>query len=185
MADGNPQIRAFQGVSPDIHETAYIDPMAVIIGDVTIGEHASIWPFAVARGDVHRITIGSRTNIQDGTVMHVTHAGRFTGEGSPLIVGDGVTVGHGVILHACRIGNGVLVGMGATVLDGAEVGEQAMIGAGALVVSGKKVQPKSLWLGSPARFARWLSDRELEELAYSAENYVKLSRQHQGAPNPD
>ncbi len=181
-------IRSFNGITPRIAASAYVDEAALVIGDVTIGEDSSLWPMTVARGDVHRIIIGARTNIQDGSVLHVTQDNAFTPGGFALHIGDEVTVGHGAILHACTIEDRVLVGMGATVLDGAVVRSRAMIGAGALVPPGKELEGGYLYLGSPARQARPLTDEELEYLEYSARHYVALKNAHQadgeGRPAP-
>src|SRR5690606_29787788 len=133
-----------------------------------------IWPMAVLRGDVNRITVGARSNIQDGSVLHVTHEGPGTPEGGPLRIGEDVTVGHRVILHACAVGSRVLVGMGAIVMDDVEVGDDVSIGAGALVTPGTKLAPGTLWKGSPARLARPLRDHEIANLTYSAAHYVRL-----------
>ncbi|HHH35861.1 MAG TPA: gamma carbonic anhydrase family protein [Gammaproteobacteria bacterium] len=172
-------LRSFCGSSPRIAPSAYVDETALVIGDVTIGEDSSLWPMAVARGDVHRITIGARTNIQDGSILHVTQDNAFNPGGFPLNIGDEVTVGHGAILHACTIGDRVLVGMGATVLDGAVIHGHAMIAAGALVPPGKVLDGGYLYVGSPARQVRPLTDKELEYLAFSARHYVALKNQHQ------
>ena len=170
----NTNVRTWLGLAPRLGARCYIDPLACVIGDVELGDDVSFWPCAVARGDVHHIRIGARTNIQDGAVLHVTHDGPYTPGGFALIVGADVTVGHGAILHACRIGDGCLIGMHATVLDGAVVEPGAMVGAGALVAPGKRVPAGELWLGNPARSARRLSAREHEQLLYSARHYVEL-----------
>jgi len=167
-------IRTLGVLIPKIGERTYVDEAAVVIGDVVIGDDSSLWPMVVARGDVHSIRIGHRTNIQDGSVLHVTSDNEFTPGGFQLTVGDEVTVGHGAILHACTIGNRVLVGMGATVLDGAVVEDGAMIGAGALVAPGKRLEGGYLYIGSPARQARPLKDREKAYLAFSAQHYMAL-----------
>ena len=171
-------LRAYKGIFPRLGANVWIDPAAVVIGDVELGDDASFWPCAVARGDVHRIRIGARTNIQDNAVLHVTHDGPYTPGGSPLLIGADVTVGHGAILHACTIGDAVLVGMHATVLDGAVVGRHSMIGAGALVAPGKQVGEGELWIGNPARRVRMLGDGEIERLYYSARQYVKLKDEY-------
>ncbi len=167
-------IRSLGELIPKIGERTYIDDAAVVIGDVVVGDDSSLWPMVLARGDVHSIRIGDRTNIQDGSVLHVTSDNPFTPGGFPLTIGDEVTVGHGAILHACTIGNRVLVGMGATVLDGVVVGDGAMIGAGALVSPGKRLEGGYLYLGSPARQARPLKDQEKAYLAFSAQHYMVL-----------
>ncbi|OFZ84516.1 MAG: gamma carbonic anhydrase family protein [Bdellovibrionales bacterium RIFOXYD1_FULL_44_7] len=158
---------------PKLHETAFIAPSADVIGEVEIGEQSSVWFQVVIRGDVNWVKIGARTNIQDGSVLHVT---RVT---NPLIIGDDVTVGHNVTLHGCKIGNKILVGMSATVLDDAEIGDECIIGAGALVTKGAKVPPRSLVLGSPAKVVRELKPEEIDFLSVSANNYVKDASEYQ------
>lgn len=167
-------LRPYDGMLPRLGARCYIDPAATVIGDVELGEDASFWPGAVARGDVNIIRIGARTNIQDVAILHVTHDGPYTPGGAPLRIGSDVTVGHGAILHACTVGDLCLIGMHAIVLDGAVIERGAMVGAGAVVPPGKRVGAGELWLGNPARLARRLSERELEQLAYSAEHYVRL-----------
>ena len=171
-------IRSFQGIHPTIASSAYIDEDSSIIGDVTIGEDSSIWPMVAIRGDVHKITIGSRTNIQDGSILHVTADNQFNPGGFPLRVGNGVTVGHGAILHACTVEDFALVGMGATVLDGAIIREKAMVGAGSIVAPGKDIEGGFLWLGSPAKKVRPLKEKELEYLEYSAQHYINLKNKY-------
>ncbi len=171
-------IRNFEGTAPKIGARAYIDDSALVIGDVTIGADASLWPMVVARGDVHRITIGAGTNIQDGSVLHVTADNRFNPGGFPLSIGANVTVGHGAILHACTVEDLVLIGMGATILDGAVIPTRTMIAAGSLVSPGKRLESGYLYLGSPAKQARRLSDRELEYLDFSARHYIELKDRH-------
>ncbi|GIX35031.1 MAG: gamma carbonic anhydrase family protein [Lysobacteraceae bacterium] len=168
-------LRSFAEHRPRLGPRVWIDPAAVVIGEVEIGEDSSVWPMAVVRGDVHRIRIGARTNLQDGVIVHVTHDGPFGPEGGlPCRIGDDVTVGHGAILHACTIEDAALIGMGARVLDGAVVRRHGYVGAGALVAPGKVVGEGELWLGSPARCVRRLSAREIEQLHYSAQHYVRL-----------
>jgi len=167
-------IRPYLDAMPRLDARVYVDPAGIVIGDVEIGEDSSIWPCAVARGDVHYVRIGARTNIQDGAVLHVTHDGEYTPGGFPLIIGDDVTVGHGAIVHACTVKDACLIGMNATVLDGAVVSKHAMVGAGAVVSPGKTVGEGELWVGNPARRVRMLSDQEIERLYYSARHYVKL-----------
>lgn len=171
-------IRTFQGHAPQLGARAFVDPSAVVLGDVMLGEDCSVWPLAVIRGDMHRIRIGARTSIQDGSVLHITHAGPFNPDGYPLEIGDDVTVGHKVTLHGCRIGSRVLVGMGAIVMDGAVVEDEVVIGAGTLVPPGKRLESGYLYVGSPAKQARPLSDKERAFFTYSAANYVKLKDQH-------
>lgn len=167
-------IRPFQNVMPRLGANVYIDPAAQVIGDVAIGDDASLWPGAVARGDVHWIRIGARTNVQDGAILHVTHAGEFTDDGFPLVIGADVTIGHAAVVHACTIADACLIGMHATVLDGVVVGRHSMIGAGAVVTPGKTVGEGELWVGNPARCVRTLSDAEIGRLYYSAQHYVRL-----------
>jgi carbonic anhydrase/acetyltransferase-like protein (isoleucine patch superfamily) len=161
-------------VWPKIHETAFIAPSADIIGDVEIGADSSVWFQVVIRGDVHSIRIGTRTNIQDHSMLHVTRGQ------SPLKIGDEVTVGHRVTLHGCTVGNRVLIGMGAIVLDDAIIGDDCIIGAGALVTKGVKIPPGSLVIGSPGKVARALKPEELAFLPKSAENYVNDSAEYRG-----
>jgi carbonic anhydrase/acetyltransferase-like protein (isoleucine patch superfamily) len=167
-------IRPYRDASPVIGRRVWIDPAAVVIGRVTIGDDASIWPGAVLRGDVNTIEIGARTSIQDGSILHVA-SDRLAGEGGiPLLVGAECTVGHRVILHACTIGRRCLVGMGAIVMDGAIVGDEVIIGADSLVPAGKRLPSRTLWMGSPAREARALTSKEIAMLAESADHYVAL-----------
>ena len=168
-------IRPFLHTRPALGARVYVDPAATVIGDVELGDDASIWPGTIVRGDVNHIRIGARTNLQDGTIVHVTHEGPYTRPGGwPTLIGDDVTIGHGAIVHACTIGHACLVGMGATVLDGAVLEDHAFVGAGAVVPPGKTVRSGELWLGNPAKPARRLSDREIEQLYYSARHYVRL-----------
>ena len=172
-------IRAFESHHPQLGERVFVDPAALVIGDVTLGDDASIWPGTVVRGDVNHVRIGARTNIQDGCVIHVSHAGPHTRlDGYPTIIGEDVTVGHKAVIHACTVGDGALVGMGALVMDGAVIGKHAFVGAGALVAPGKTVGEGELWVGSPARRLRLLSDAEIEGLHYSAGHYVRLKDEY-------
>ncbi len=167
-------LRPYKGQMPRLGERVFIDPSAVVIGDVELGDDVSVWPCAVIRGDMHSIRVGKRTSVQDNVVLHITHAGKFTPEGWPLHIGDDVTIGHGACLHGCSIGNRVLVGIGATVLDGAVVEDEVVIGAGTLVPPGKRLKSGYLYMGSPARQSRPLKDSEKAFFSYSAENYAKL-----------
>ena len=171
-------IRAFNNILPNIHDTAYIDEASAVIGDVTIAQDCSVWPMVSIRGDVHKITIGERTNIQDGSVLHVTADNSFHPGGFPLTIGHDVTVGHGAIVHACTIGNFTLIGMGAIVLDGAIIEDEVMLGAGSLVSPGKVLESGYLYLGSPAKKARPLSDKEREYLHFSSQHYVNLKNKY-------
>lgn len=173
-------IRPYQGITPRLGANVYVDPAAQLIGDVELGDDASLWPCVVARGDVHTIRIGARTNVQDGAVLHVTHAGEYTDDGFPLVIGADVTIGHAAVVHACTIGDACLIGMHATVLDGVVVSRHSMIGAGAVVTPGKIVGEGELWVGNPARRVRRLSDQEIERLYYSAQHYVKLKNRYLG-----
>lgn len=161
-----------EGITPVISDKAFIAPGAVIIGDVEIGEDTGVWFGCVLRGDVNRIRIGSRTNIQDGTVIHVT---RKTG---PTTIGSGVTIGHSVLLHACTLEDNCFIGMRATVMDGAVVESGAMVAAGALVTPGKRVPKGQLWAGNPAKYFRDLSQKDVDFFPVSAENYVKHAREY-------
>lgn len=171
-------IRQYQGKTPQLAETVFVDSTAVVIGDVAIGAHSSVWPQAVVRGDIHRIRIGARTSIQDGSVLHVTHAGPYNPDGFELTVGDEVTVGHQVTLHGCTVGDRVLVGIGAIVMDGAVLEDEVVIGAGSLVPPGKVLASGYLYLGRPARQVRTLSPEETAYFRYAADFYVKLGQKH-------
>ena len=174
-------IRPYQGILPRLGAGVYVDPAAHLIGDVEVGDDASLWPGVVARGDVHHIRIGARTNVQDGCILHVTHAGEYTDDGFPLIVGSDVTIGHAAVVHACTIHDACLIGMHATVLDGAVVHRHSMVGAGALIAPGKVVGEGELWVGNPARCVRKLSGQEIERLYYSAQHYVRLKNSYLAA----
>jgi len=171
-------IRKFENFVPDIHESVYVDETALVLGDVVIGEDSSIWPMTAVRGDVNSIRIGKRTNVQDGSILHVTHDSDYAPGGYALNVGDNVTIGHGVILHACTVGNHCLVGMGATILDGSVLEDFAMVGAGALVSPGKVIEGGYMWLGAPARKVRPITEKERKWLVYSAQHYVDLKNRH-------
>jgi carbonic anhydrase/acetyltransferase-like protein (isoleucine patch superfamily) len=169
-----PTLRPFEGISPVLGARVYVDPQACVVGRVTIGDDSSVWPMTVIRGDVNTITIGARTSVQDGSVLHVTHVGPYTPDGGPLVIGDEVTIGHKALLHACTIGNRCLVGMGSIVLDGVIVEDDVMIGAGSVVPPRKRLPSRTLWAGNPARQVRVLDDREVEQLRYSALHYVMV-----------
>lgn len=174
-------LRAFGDDVPVLGDRVWIDPGAVVIGQVEIGDDASLWPMAVARGDVNTIRIGARTNVQDGSVLHVTHDGPYSPGGMPLVIGDEVTVGHRVMLHACTIGDRCLLGMSSTILDGATLEDEVFLGAGSLVPPGKRLAARSLYKGSPAQRVRALSDEELAMLRYSAAHYVRLKDRYLAA----
>lgn len=171
-------IRKFEEFMPEVAESAFVDETAVVIGNVKLGADSSIWPMCSVRGDINSIRIGERTNIQDGSVLHVTHDSEYAPGGVSLDVGNDVTVGHNVVLHACCIENECLIGMGAVVLDGAVVQSGAMVGAGSLVPPGKVLESGYLWLGSPVKRVRELSEKEKTFLKYSAMHYVKLKNRH-------
>lgn len=172
-------LRPHLGRFPTLGQRAYVDEAARVIGDVVLGDDVSVWPGTVIRGDVNFIRIGARTNVQDGTIVHVSHDGPHAKLGGfATVIGEDVTIGHQAIIHACRIEDAVLIGMGAIVLDGAVVQKHAFVGAGALIPPGKVVGSGEMWLGSPARFARKLSDAEIDALYYSAKHYVKLKDEY-------
>ncbi|KHT42118.1 gamma carbonic anhydrase family protein [Vibrio sinaloensis] len=166
-------LRSYKGISPQIGERVYIDSSSVLVGDIKIGNDSSIWPLVAARGDVNHIQIGDRTNVQDGSVLHVTHKNKENPNGYPLVIGNDVTIGHKVMLHGCTIKDRVLVGMGAIVLDAAIIEEEVMIGAGSLVPPGKRLESGYLYVGSPVKQARPLNDKERAFLQKSADNYVQ------------
>lgn len=164
----------FMQEQPRIGQRVFVSANACVSGSVVLGDDVSIWPMAVIRGDVNHIEIGNRCNIQDGSVLHVTHEGPYSPQGGPLILADDITVGHGAILHACSIGSRCIVGMGAIVLDGAVLEDECMIAAGAVVTPGTVVASRTLWKGNPARMARPLTEQQVTMLQYSAEHYVRL-----------
>lgn len=171
-------IRTYQGKTPSLGERVFVDASAVVIGDVEIGTDSSVWPLVVIRGDMHRIRIGARTSVQDGSVLHIIHAGPFNPDGFPLTIGDEVTIGHKVLLHGCTLGSRILVGMGSIVMDGAVIEDEVILGAGSLVPPGKVLESGFLYVGSPVKKARPLSDKERAFFSYTAGNYVKLKDQH-------
>jgi gamma-carbonic anhydrase len=156
---------------PSVAETAFVAPSATLVGAVSVGEHSSIWYQAVVRADIHSIQIGNRTNIQDGSILHVA-------DQYPLLIGNEVTCGHRAIVHACSVGDRVLIGMGAIILDGAEIGPDCIIGAQALITKGSKLSPGSLVVGSPAKVLRPLTDMEITSIALLADKYVKVAAYH-------
>lgn len=170
-------LRNFKNHSPHLGERVYVDPASVVIGDVELGDDCSVWPMAVIRGDMHRIRIGARTSVQDGSVLHITHASDFNPDGFPLTIGEDVTIGHKAILHGCTLGNRILVGMGAIVMDGAVVDDEVIIAAGAVVTPGKHLESGYVYAGNPARALRPLKDKERTFFPYTAGNYVKLKDQ--------
>ncbi|VVT54812.1 Protein YrdA [Kosakonia radicincitans] len=166
-------LRPYKDLFPKIGLRVMVDSSSVVIGDVRIADDVGIWPLVVIRGDVNYVEIGARSNIQDGSVLHVTHKSSYNPEGNPLIIGEDVTIGHKVMLHGCSIGDRVLVGMGSILLDGAVIEDDVMIGAGSLVPQNKRLESGYLYLGSPVRQIRPLKKAEIEGLKYSANNYVK------------
>lgn len=171
-------IRTYQQHQPDLGARVFVDPSAIVLGDVVLGDDASVWPLAVIRGDMHRIRIGARTSVQDGAVLHITHASDFNPDGYPLEIGEEVTIGHKAILHGCQIADRVLVGMGAIVMDGVRVESEVIIAAGALVPPGKTLESGYVYAGNPARQLRPISEKERRFFSYSAANYVRLKDQH-------
>jgi carbonic anhydrase/acetyltransferase-like protein (isoleucine patch superfamily) len=167
-------IRPYLDTRPAIGQRVYIDESAVVIGKVTLADDASLWPMTVARGDVNSIQVGARSNVQDLTMLHVTHDGPYSPGGFPLVIGADVTVGHKCILHACTVGDRCLIGMGSIVMDGAVVESDVLLGAGSLVSPGKRLSSGHLYRGSPAQQVRPLTDAEREMLRYSAAHYVRL-----------
>lgn len=166
-------LRPYNKMRPTLGKRVMVDPSSVVIGDVHLQDDVSIWPLVVIRGDVNCVAVGARSNIQDGSVLHVTHKSHANPEGHPLIIGEDVTVGHKVMLHGCTIGNRVLVGMGSILLDGAVIEDDIIIGAGSLVPQHKRLASGFLYLGRPVKQIRPLKPEELEGFKYSANNYVR------------
>ena len=171
-------IRSYKGITPTYDNSVYIDESSVLVGDITLGKDSSVWPLVAARGDVNYIRIGERTNIQDGSVLHLTRASQSNPDGYPLIIGDDVTVGHKVMLHGCQLGNRILVGMGAIVMDNAIVEDDVIIGGGSLVPPNKRLESGYLYVGSPVKQARPLTEQERAFLKISADNYVQLKDEY-------
>ncbi len=171
-------IRSYKGITPTYDNSVYIDESSVLVGDITLGKDSSVWPLVAARGDVNYIRIGERTNIQDGSVLHLTRASKSNPDGYPLIIGDDVTVGHKVMLHGCQLGNRILVGMGAIVMDNATVEDDVIIGGGSLVPPNKRLESGYLYVGSPVKQARPLTEQERAFLKISADNYVQLKDEY-------
>ncbi|RUO33590.1 gamma carbonic anhydrase family protein [Aliidiomarina soli] len=171
-------VRSYKGKCPQYPSSVYIDESAVLVGDITLGEDSSVWPLVAARGDVNFIRVGARSNIQDACVLHVTRTSASNADGYPLIIGDDVTLGHKVMLHGCQLGNRILVGMGAIVMDGAVVEDDVMIAAGALVAPNKTLESGYLYVGSPAQKKRPLNESERDFLQKSSRNYVELKNDY-------
>jgi carbonic anhydrase/acetyltransferase-like protein (isoleucine patch superfamily) len=169
-----PPIRPYLDEHPILGTGVYVDSTAVVIGRVELGDDVSVWPMAVVRGDVNRITVGARTSVQDGSVLHVTHDGPYTPGGRALVIGADVTIGHKATLHACTVHDTSLIGMGSIVLDGAVIESHVMLGAGALVPPGKRLERGGLYVGAPARRVRDLTSDEIASLTYSAEHYARV-----------
>lgn len=171
-------IRSYQGATPKLAASVFVDPTAVVLGDVELGENVSVWPMVVIRGDMNAIRIGKSTSVQDGAVLHITHASDYNPGGFALIIGEEVTIGHKAILHGCTLGNRVLVGMGAIVMDGVVVEDEVIIAAGALVPPNKKLRSGYVYAGNPARELREITEKERRFFSYSAANYVALQAKH-------
>ncbi|MGL4578873.1 MAG: gamma carbonic anhydrase family protein [Shewanella xiamenensis] len=178
-------LRTYQGIHPQLGDNVYVDQASVLVGDIALDTDASIWPMVAARGDVNHIRIGKRSNVQDGSILHVTRKSVSRPEGHPLIIGDDVTIGHKAMLHGCKVGNRVLVGMGAIILDGAILEDDVILGAGSLVPPGKVLQSGYLYVGSPAKQARPLTEAELKFLPESADNYVRLKNEYLAEPQSE
>ncbi|MFL0803900.1 MAG: gamma carbonic anhydrase family protein [Agarilytica sp.] len=171
-------VRPYKGTRPTFGERVFVDESAVVIGNTTLGDDVSVWPCAVVRGDMHNITIGARTSVQDNAVLHITHASDFNPDGWALTIGEDVTIGHGACLHGCTVGSRVLIGIGSTILDGAVVEDDVVIAAGTLVPPGKTLESGYMYVGSPCKQARPLKDSERKFFTYSAMNYVKLKDEY-------
>ncbi|MFT6733544.1 MAG: carbonic anhydrase/acetyltransferase-like protein (isoleucine patch superfamily) [Polaribacter sp.] len=171
-------VRSFENHSPQLGNKVFVDQTALVVGQVTIGDDSSIWPMTTIRGDVHCISIGTRTSVQDGSVLHVTHASTYNPKGHDLVIGDNVTIGHKAMIHGCTIENNCLIGMGAVVMDDAVIHSNVILGANSLVPPGKTLEGGFLWVGSPARKIRPITDEEKKFFQYSADNYVKLKDRH-------
>ena len=178
-------IRSHRGISPKLGQRVYIDPAATVIGDVHLGEDASVWPGAVIRGDMHSIRIGDRSNVQDNAVLHITHASDFNPNGWPLNIGDDVVIGHRAVLHGCTVGNRILIGNGAIINDGAVIEDEVIVGAGCMVPPGKTLASGYVYIGNPCKQMRALSEREKAFFSYSAANYVKLKDEYLAENNQE
>lgn len=182
MSTASPSnIVSYQGIAPQLGTGVYIHPTAQVIGNVVLDDDVSVWPGTVIRGDVNHIRIGAGSNIQDGSVLHVSHKSSWDPDGSPLVIGNNVTVGHKVILHGCTIADECLIGMGAIVMDKVIVEPRVLVGAGSLVPEGRILESGHLYLGSPARKVRPLTERELGHFLYSAQHYIRLKNNYMAA----
>ena len=171
-------IRAFKGINPELGKRVYIDPQSCLIGDVVLGDDCNVWPMAVIRADMHKIRIGARVSVQDGAVLHITHASDYNPEGFPLLIGNDVIIGHKACLHGCTLGSRILIGISSIVMDGAVIQDDVVLGANSFVPSNKVLESGFLYVGSPAKKARELSDKEKAFLQYSPQNYVKLKDEY-------
>ncbi len=171
-------IRPHKGIRPQLDESVFVDTTAVIIGDVVVGRDSSVWPYAIIRGDMHRIRIGERVSVQDGSVLHITHASTYNPDGYPLTIGNDVTIGHQATLHGCTVHDRVLIGMKAMVMDGAVVESEVIVGAGAVVPPGKVLASGFVYMGSPAKAVRAITEKERSYFAYTAANYAKLKNEY-------
>lgn len=171
-------LKSYKGITPTLGKGVYIEESAVLYGEVSLADDVSIWPLVAARGDVNTITIGARSNIQDGSVLHVTRKSASNPNGNPLIIGEDVTVGHKAMLHGCELGDRILVGMGSVVMDGVIVEDDVIIGAGSVVPPNKRLEAGHLYVGNPAKLARPLKESELAFLKVSADNYVRLKNEY-------
>ena len=171
-------LKNYNGITPTLNKGVFVEASAILYGDITLGPDVSIWPLVVARGDVNFIRLGARTNVQDGSILHVTRPSEALPTGLPLIIGDDVTIGHKAMLHACTVGNRVLIGMGTIVLDGVVIEDDVMVGAGSLVPPGKTLVSGYLYVGSPVKQARPLTAAEKAFLPASAANYVRLKNEY-------
>ena len=171
-------LKSYKGITPSLGKDVYIEESAVLYGDISLGDDVSIWPLVAARGDVNTISIGARTNIQDGSVLHVSRKSSSNPKGNPLIIGEDVTVGHKAMLHGCELGNRILVGMAAVIMDGVIVEDDVIIGAGSVVPPNKRLEAGYLYVGNPAKQARPLKESELAFLKVSSDNYVRLKNEY-------
>lgn len=175
-------ILPFEGMVPQIHESAFVAPGARIIGDVTIGPEASVWYNCVLRGDIHKIVVGARSNVQDGSVFHVEgprpdgDGGMWGGE--PTIIGEDCVIGHMAVVHGCQVADRGFVGMGAVAMDGSRIGEGGMLGAGALLSPNKMIGPGEIWIGSPAKYYRTQDEAQIAKIKFQTERYCQLAKRH-------